>query len=75
MFQHRPGVILRPLRGLAPTQPRRQPGKTHETGILEARTDTRIMQDLLGHSIKTTEICTHVAQCSHFPSPLDSLGL
>ena len=44
--------------------------------LMEAGTDTRIIQDLLGHSsIKTTKIYTHVAQRARPPSPLDSLGL
>ena len=49
---------------------------SYATHLMEAGTDTRIIQDLLSHSsIKTTEICTHVAQRAHPPSPLDSLGL
>lgn len=49
---------------------------SYATHLMEAGTDTRIIQDLLGYSsIKTTEIYTHVAQRARPPSPLDSLGL
>lgn len=49
---------------------------SYATHLMEAGTDTRIIQDLLGHSsIKTTEIYTLVAQRARPPSPLDSLGL
>ena len=49
---------------------------SYATHLMEAGTDTRIIQDLLGHSsIKTTEIYTYVAQRARPPSPLDSLGL
>ena len=49
---------------------------SYATHLMEAGTDTRIIQDLLGHSsIKITEIYTHVAQLARPPSPLDNLGL
>ena len=66
------GATLRLMRGSNNVTLIGNLGKAPEISVLAAGTNTRIIQDLLGHSSsKTTEIYTHVAQ----RSPLDSPGL